>query len=99
MRLRLADVSSSVVCSRQRTPRKTKSKYRWPVSGRGRILATAHSPGGHGDRWSLGRRVQFHVALDGFPNVENLPAPERPEVVDAFEEHCVLEAVSDGARV
>jgi hypothetical protein len=55
----------------------------------------AHISVCHGD--AEGRGCKLHVALDRFPDVQNLPAAERAKVVDAFEQNAVLQAFSDRA--
>ena len=37
--------------------------------------------------------VQRHISLDGLPHVKNLPAAKRPNVMNAFEEHGVFQAL------
>ena len=42
---------------------------------------------------------QRHVTLDLFPDVENLATAKGTDVVDAFQQHGILEASTDGAGV
>ena len=58
----------------------------------------ADTPIGHGDRDAI-RRVVQQVALDDFPNVENLPSSERTDEMDAFNENGIVQRLPDGAWV
>lgn len=47
----------------------------------------------------MGSRSGADVLLDRLPEEEQLPAAEGADVVDALEQHAVLEAVADGPDV
>ena len=40
-----------------------------------------------------------HVALYGLPKIQNLPTAEGPDVVDALEQHRILQAFADGPGI
>lgn len=93
-RFLLVGVSGRVVCSRHRIPLYRKSIKRNPVSCRLRTLPKAYTSVRHGN----GKRFvggETHIALDVFPDVEDLAAPERADVVGAFDQDAVLESVPD----
>src|SRR5690554_4025464 len=82
---RFAAVLSSAVCSRQRFPSYRKSKNSLPVSGRSTILPTANTSSGHRHGEGMIRGVAKHVLLNHIPDVEDLPAAKRADVMNAFE--------------
>lgn len=54
---------------------------------------------GHRHKGSTVSGCRTDVALDRFPDEEELAPAERADVVDAFEKDDVLQARADGARV
>lgn len=94
-RFRFWAVSGSAVCSRQRTPRKMKSMTSRPVSFRTVTLAMHHPAVGHRKGQAIHARGGIHVALDVFPDVENLAPAEWADVVRAFDEHAVFQALAE----
>lgn len=52
---------------------------------------------GHGDRHRACREP--HVMLNSFPDVEDLAAAKRAEVMLAFQKDAVLQAIPDSASV
>jgi hypothetical protein len=52
----------------------------------------------HGDCNSAGG-CAAHVALNGLPDIENFSAAKGTDVVNAFQQYAVLEAVADGSGV
>lgn len=65
-----------------------------------RTLGIEDSPSSHWDLRHRTRSLQYpHVAFDRIPDVEDLLASERTEVVRAFYEHAVFEPLADRAYV
>lgn len=74
-----------------------KSRYSRPVSFLTLTLPTAgHSTVGHGDERGPTLREVGHVALDGLPDVEDLAAPKRADIVDPLDEDGVLQPGQNG---
>src|SRR5659263_100660 len=86
--LRLAGLSVSRVCSRQRAPSNRNSKNSNPLSTRLRMLGMEHAPICHRDARHAqrpGHGFGNHIALNDVPVVKDFAFPKRAEVVHSFQ--------------
>lgn len=78
-----------------------------PVSGRTRTLAMSQAAIGHGDARAVSHvshgcapgRELADIALDRFPDEEQLPATEGSDVVNTLQQHRVFQTGTDGPGV
>ncbi len=84
------------VYSRQRTPRTRKSKKSVPLRLRRRTLLMARPAVGHGDSDRALLGPGGHVAFDGGPQEQDLPATKRPDVMHALQQDAVFPRLPDG---
>ena len=54
---------------------------------------------GHGQRQTIALGMLEHVPLDGFPEIQDLPAAEGANLINAYQQDGVLHALPDGAGV
>lgn len=68
-----------------------------PLSDRARTLPTGHRAVSHWNQRGVVHGKVGHVGLDGFPDEQQFPPAEWPDIVNPLEENRILEVVADSA--